>query len=209
MYTKTKKILLTAGLLALCMKTVNAEWVKTNCPFSIPGIECCVIKDGAVFIGTAMEGIFKSTLNDTSGWTPVCLEQLHNTGISAMAASSKYLFAGVSGEVLKSSDNGNSWVKIDSGINANPQLYMAATDDHLFIGGSGCVWNYSINDRIWKQVSLGLNVSWVNGISILGGTVYAATSDSGVFRSIDKGTTWKAINTGLNDLSVLPVPIAT
>jgi len=202
MYKKTAKILLTAGLLALYTQTVNAGWVKTNSPFSIPEIQCCVIRDGAVFIGTGMEGIFKSTLNDTSGWTPVCQEQLHNTGVKVIAASSKYLFAGVSGSVLKSSDNGISWVQIDSGINANPFCCMAATDDHLYIGGSGCVWNYSVNDRVWNQVSLGLNVSWVNGIAILGGTVYAATSDSGVFRSFDKGATWKAVNTGLNDLSV-------
>ena len=53
----------------------------------------------------------------------------------------------------------------------------------------------------WVQVN-GPYGGTIKALAVKGGNVFAGTDGAGVFLSTDNGTSWKAVNTGLTNLTV-------
>ncbi len=110
------------------------------------------------------------------------------------------LFGATDGQgVLRSTDNGASWVSSSAGLAHPGALCVAVTDsDHVFVGGwqflsrstdHGDSWEtkYTAPDRVKvESVTIGPN-----------GDVLFSSSDGMVFRSTDEGSTWREETEGL------------
>jgi photosystem II stability/assembly factor-like uncharacterized protein len=131
---------------------------------------------------------------------------LTNDGMRAIGISSKgSIFAGTFWNLFKSSDNGASWIQIDSAIATYYRWFnviLPFSDSVLFVGNG--------NDGIFVSTDVGTtwHASTINQsiISILRnrkGKIFVATS-SGFYTSADTGKTWTNVY-GLdfvNDLTI-------
>jgi photosystem II stability/assembly factor-like uncharacterized protein len=124
-----------------------------------------------LYAGTA--GLFKSTNGGTS-WTGPSADlgdAVINT-IAINAQNSNVVYAGSDGaRVFKSTDGGASWVVANSGIS--------------YFGGH-------YNQIQIRALKFDPQVPDI---------IYAGTVPSGVFKTTDGGTSWKATNNGLSDMS--------
>ena len=174
-------------------KTVNGgdSWTAVNNGFGItPRVNKIVIDPSnptTVYVGTSNRGLFKTT-NGGSLWTQINTGALANTNpnITALVinpTSPATLYAGVplgsSANVLfKTTDGGASWTISDTGLTFN-------TADGPF--------KASPNALAIDQTTPS--------------TVYAATINGGVYKSIDSGATWAQANTGLNNVNATMIAV--
>ena len=106
--------------------------------------------------------------------------------------------------VLESDDAGATWRALAGGLPAKPVLSLHVE----FVRGlrsvlaglqQGGVWRYVEGAASWLQGRTRLRGESVNDIAVRGKQVLVAT-DTGVFRSVDGGITWRRWSDGLSDV---------
>lgn len=130
-----------------------------------------------------------------------------NQSINTLVSNSGYIFAGSNSEgVLRSQDNGDSWIAVNNGLTNKNVSSLLVKNDYLFAGtlGGGIFvsTNYGTN---WSTVNNGLTNLYVVYLHIKDSILYAGTSTAqnssgGVFYSSNFGISW--IFCGLNFLSI-------
>jgi len=120
-----------------------------------------------------------------------------------MAAKGNNVYAGTSGGVLRSSDDGGHWSVINSGL-TNPNVYaLLAIGNDLYAGTSGGgVFRSTDDGDNWSEVNNGLtnNVCFALASMIDGSgdtVLFAGTGGSGVFQTTDHGANWVHASGGL------------
>jgi ligand-binding sensor domain-containing protein len=122
------------------------------------------------------------------------------------------LLAGTSTGAFLSTDNGDRWSELSSGLNAYVRCFVVAPTGtggtNLFAGtdGSG-VFLSSDNGLSWSQVNSGLTNPYVLSLAadtnVAGvANLFAGTSGGGVFLSTDNGASWTPVNSGLTKTTV-------
>jgi photosystem II stability/assembly factor-like uncharacterized protein len=197
----------------------GATWQesRTGFPFDIsspassPAVAALAIDPltpTTLYAGTG-HGIFRSVDGGTT-WEEA------NAGLpefsppaSALAIdplTSTTLYAGVGGRVFKSPDGGMTWQDIGiTNLNIGPINALAIdpiTPTTVYAGGyGGGVFRSIDGEAAWDAVNTGLTNLNVSTLAIdpLTPTTLYATTDGGLFKSTDGGTTWG--ETGLGDAS--------
>jgi len=110
------------------------------------------------------------------------------------------IFAGASGSMYRSTDNGDSWMKVSNGLPDNLFVSSAAMNPsgHTFIGTGQGIHRSTDNGESWTQISKGLPANltvWSLGINA-NGFIFAGT-EQGVYRSKNNGESWTPMNRGL------------
>jgi photosystem II stability/assembly factor-like uncharacterized protein len=106
------------------------------------------------------------------------------------------------GGVLRSTDAGDHWVAVSSGLPSGLVVCLAIdprTPSTLYAGSNGIYHSTDRGDH-WTAVSSGLPSGFVSCLAIdprTPSTLYAGIRGSGVFRSTDNGNHWTAANAGL------------
>ncbi|MCH7676972.1 T9SS type A sorting domain-containing protein, partial [candidate division KSB1 bacterium] len=123
--------------------------------------------------------------------------------------SSGDIFAGTAGGVFRSTDNGDNWSEINTGL-ANTDIRALAinSNDHIFAGTAGGLFRSTDNGDNWLEINAGLPTNTAVGTLAInsGGDVFAG-SNRGVFRSTDNGNNWNQMNTGLTSTRVAALAI--
>ncbi len=123
---------------------------------------------------------------------------------------------GYVGGAFRSTDNGASWVAIDSGFVYSISVYsLAMKGPNLFAGTSNGVFVSSDSGSNWKESSAGLP-GWISSSSgtwnmevpsvlVVGSRILVGTAGGGIYYSSDSGNTWIPHNSGFtgNDVSHL------
>ena len=169
--------------------------------------------DGDVFTGLGGGGhIFRSTDNGDA-WTKVHsnINMLY-TAVWALAINSAdYIFASTTTEgVLRSMDNGESWVHVNNGLTDTSvsDLTISPGEDLFAATLSSGIFRSIDNGNSWQQINNGLTTLDVQKCAFNSlGHIYAGTDGytsggGGVFRSTDNGDTWVEINNGLTDIDI-------
>ncbi len=125
--------------------------------------------------------------------------------INALAAGRTALFAGTwLGGVFRSTDNGASWVAVNTGLSNGIVLTFAISGDNLFAGTyGGGIFRSTNEGESWTAANVGLTSFYINTIVISDTNIFVGTGGGGIFRSTDKGESWAAVDSGLTDLNVL------
>src|SRR4029077_10412221 len=115
------------------------------------------------------------------------------------------------GGAFRSTDNGDSWSPLNTGVpNATFLSLTINASGHIFAGGDPLggpvgVLRSTDNGNTWEPVNNGLKTG--NGINALlatsNGSLFAGTYGDGVFRSTDNGDNWTQVNSGLTAIFVL------
>ena len=128
-------------------------------------------------------------------------EMLQGADILSIKSNSLgHIFVGTYRSIFRSTDEGENWVKINSGFE-----YDFSIDDIAF-GSSGTVYCTSYSKGIyksnnngdsWTKISNSIDTAHTQYIEVTSsGTIIAVDYYNGVFKSIDEGTTWTKQNNG-------------
>jgi photosystem II stability/assembly factor-like uncharacterized protein len=118
--------------------------------------------------------------------------------------------------VFKSVDGGASWRAVNAGLRgslfhlwvrvlaidpATPTMLYAGTADGAFRSANG--------GASWTAIGAGLDGPFVTALAIdpmRPGTLYAGTGTGGVFKSTDRGASWKPVDAGTSQRTSRPSP---
>jgi photosystem II stability/assembly factor-like uncharacterized protein len=150
-------------------------------------------------------GIFKS-VDGAQTWTPIYQPP---AGFSALVVDPLIpgvIFGAGSSGIIRSTDGGSNWILLMSGLHAIQILSIAIDPQHsgtLYAGnyaatGNSEVYKTSNSGGTWDHAA-GL-ASYLTSALIVDSSdsniVYAGT-DVGIFKSVDGGNNWTAMNVGL------------
>ena len=173
-----------------------------------------LISDSTNLFALTGDGVYRST--DNGGRWDSIHSDLPNKNVTSLTlsqngASGKNLFAGivgydtgwyfyggwVDGGVYRSTNNGDSWIKADSGLTNKDVLSLAVSTNGtetsvLFAGTVDGVFVSTNNGAIWTKTSF--NYGTVRSFAVRGSDVFAVTWENGVFLTFNNGRTWRPVN---------------
>jgi len=146
------------------------------------------------------------TITSNAQWQET---ELANVIIRSLAVSGSNIFAGTrySGVHL-STNNGDSWTAVNSGLtNANVRsIAISGTNTFLGTQANG-VFLSTNNGDLWTAINTGLTNNNVTSLAISGTNIFAGTM-GGVFLSTNNGDSWTAVNSGLTNVKVKSLVIS-
>lgn len=179
-----------------------------------------------VYAGTKGDALFKSHnggqtwVSKRSGLDEVTISSVVNQ-LLFDPKDPNHLFAATTMGVKESKDGGDTWVKRMEGMTEVLMVVSVAIDpvhpNIMYAGTSGGVYRSFSNAERWEKANNGLvppdvvkssralNVSMIQVDAFDPDTVYAATL-KGMYKSVDKGATWKQIGASLTD-PIIPVMV--
>jgi hypothetical protein len=112
------------------------------------------------------------------------------------------LFAGTTGDIYKSSDNGNIWTDISSEIPVDIRITsIVASGDTIFAGSaSNGVFKSTNSGTSWTAINSGLTDTHISQLVVLDTKLFAVTL-TGVFISDNSGTSWAADTSVLKNVN--------
>lgn len=170
------------------------SWKKINDGLKATVVGSLSLKGTNLFAATG--GVFLKSSGDMN-WTSITGTLL---GINCLISDSANLFAGGAFGVYLSIDDGNNWLKINSGLPANTFVNVfLVKGKKLFTGVNGGVFISTDKGTTWDSACTGLPQNVVVSSLVLKGTIIFAGTRDGVYLSANDGTSWTAVNNGLTD----------
>lgn len=175
------------------------NWVKVNIGTGNIFINALAIINERVFAGSnggvLIAPQIGTNFNESS-------QGLRNTRVTALYRKESLLFAGTEDNgVFLSTDNGNTWIKANSGITDLIIRSFTSNGNTIFAGGRGGVYKSSNNGASWSVINNGLTTTDVRALIVSASTLFAGTS-GGVFSSSDNGANWSKVSNGLTNTDV-------
>jgi len=176
------------------------SWIATGGPADTQVSAIGVASDGNLFVGTPLDGVFRSTDNGGS-WTPV------NKGLSRLDIhtlsinDNDHLYVGTtSGFVYFSDNQGESWVITDSTGVSDIYAVGFTPAGQIFASGQGGVCRSTDSGSSWDEL-LGMPpvIIWSTVIVLDENMLIAGSLGMGVLLSTTAGTTWEHVYPGPPD----------
>jgi photosystem II stability/assembly factor-like uncharacterized protein len=185
-------------LIAIVINVQNVfpQWTQTNGPGSGP-VTSLAVKGNNIFAGS--NGSVYLTTNNGTTWTLSGLHYESFYTIYSLAANENNIYAGVAETVYRSSDNGTNWTQEVKGLTNTHANTFAFRNTDVLAGTNAGVF-LSTNGTDWAP--LGLQSFSVLSLVVTDNNIFAGTSGGGVYFSTDYGSTWNAVNNGLNNTTV-------
>ena len=187
----------------------GGSWAYVNTGLIDLKINSITLDGSNIYAGTQMEGVFRST-NDGASWSATSSLGTDTAfHIADDNASSDVLYAGTPNGISTTTDGGANWAEINGDIANNHDVKVQSltidnvttTNRRLYIStASSGVFYSDITTIDWINISLGLDNEFVYAVAIDPNdpdVLYAGTRGSGVYKSIDRGASWAAVNTGI------------
>ncbi|MGC8654618.1 MAG: T9SS type A sorting domain-containing protein [Candidatus Kryptoniota bacterium] len=178
---------------------VGRTWKKVSA--GIPDTNIYVIShmDSTIFAGTWNAGIYYSE-DIGKSWNQAN-NGLTNLSIRTIAAVGNRLYAGTwGGGVFISDDHGGSWAQSNTGINNLYVNSIAIDSPYVYMGNTEGVYKSTNGGFSWNLTNKGLTTTYINTFLVIHPDVMVGTSGSGLFVSLNQGSSWQlADTTGLTD----------
>ncbi len=183
------KFFLPLTFLAFYSFVLPAQWTQTNGP-NAGLISSIAVSNSNIFAGTTNDGAHLSS-DLAVTWAKKGLGTLK---VNAFLINGTDVFAGTSGGLLLSSDNGNTWNTVNSGLTNTNVTSLATVGSAIFAGTYGGGIFKSINNGAsWAASNTGLSNLWVMTLRVNGTALLAGTLGNGIFSSTNNGANWSAI----------------
>ena len=150
------------------------------------------IGDGAVYRTTNKGGSWAKPANNVS------------TAAFALATDGNYLYTGTATGtgLYVSTNNGTTWT--NSNALQATVFSLAVVGSNLFAGTDNGMWLSTNHGKSWNAINTGLlgKSNWIYQFSLIGTTLFAATSGEGVCMTTNNGTSWSVTTSGLPKTNV-------
>jgi len=169
-------VLLAGSSGAIQRSTDNgATWGTSDAALAGANITTIAFTGSAVLAG-ASANVWFST-NGGVNWTQGSFVFMGSVG--AFQSLGSHLFAATVAGAYRSTDNGQNWSPIDSGITGLSATALAVSGSTLFMGTFGGGVFRSTNDGgNWTAVNTGLSYFTIDCLYVNGGYIYAGTGGS-------------------------------
>jgi hypothetical protein len=139
---------------------------------------------------------YRST-NSGNNWTSTGTDAIYNR-FNTFAIAGSLIYAG-DNFVYVSSDNGQTWTQVSSGIPSGvTSIYSLAIKGTLvFAATNNGIYKNTVGSNSWTAASSGLTNLIVRSIIVSGTTLFAGTQGGGIFKSTNDGGVWVAAGTGI------------
>lgn len=167
--------------------TDNAEnWTEVNTGLTGKTIKSFAFTGTTLFAGINNGGVYKTNDNGEN-WIG---SGLQNTTVWALSELGTKLIAGTSNGAYSSSDQGGTWVKVDTAELPNkPVRVLTVNGPAIYAGIYGDRGLYRSTDSGEKWISMGLPNEVVSGTVSIGAKVFLGSS-TGVCYTTDHGETF-------------------
>ncbi len=180
----------------------------------VPSPQTMALKGTDLYIGTHLNGIYKSTDAGVS-WTSVS----NGLGLGAeslisLFCSGSNIYAGTWSEgIFLSKNEGELWEEANDGLQQsvrklNRVSSLTVTGTDLYAATNGGIARTTDNGLTWTTMNNGLSTRDVVALTVDGTDIFAGTYDGGVFLSTNRGSTWNAVNTGLLSLAAWDIAVS-
>ena len=176
----------------------NNQWkdLSSNLPLNTT-IYAVIRKGNTLFAGTNTNGVYRSE-NNGATWDIVGLP---NLDVRSVVLIDTTIFAGAldfdgsKGSLFRSEDNGQTWIRSDTGLASTFSKIIAVRSDAMYVGtlGSG-VFRSTDKGKSWTEVSNGLSSMGINSMVAEDDYILTGTDNGGVFISRDSAKMWKDAN---------------
>jgi photosystem II stability/assembly factor-like uncharacterized protein len=176
--------------------SLHAQWTKTSGP-SGSIISCTQSKGTSLFVGTKTVGIYRSIDNGAS-WVLINNGLGIDLEIRSIAVSGQNLVVGTYAYIYVSANNGDTWVKKETGILNIKGINALATNESMIFANlhtKGIARSIDGGNN-WTLSSTALVDKNVQCLFWSGNKLYAGTNQDGVFVS-NNGETWSEANNGI------------
>jgi hypothetical protein len=103
--------------------------------------------------------------------------------VGSFAVSGRNLFAGTQGGgIFLSTNNGTSWIEVNTGMTSTGCSAFAVSGTNLFAGTEGGVFLSTNNGTKWTPVNTGLTNKDVWALTVSGTNLFAGIRGGGVWR---------------------------
>ena len=118
--------------------------------------------------------------------------------IADLAVSATDLFAGTSDGVYLSTNDGDDWTPVNTGLSKRDVRALAVSGTNLYAGTwDGGVFRSINNGANWTPVNTGLTDPDVLSFTLNGTNIITGTWGGGAFYSTDNGANWTGMSAGL------------
>ncbi len=173
----------------------TGTFITSSTNLSDTKIRTLLVNGTKVLAGTST-GVWQTTDNGVT-WTQV------NTGLTfldvrALALSGTTLYAGTSGGGVFKSTDGTNWTVFNTGLTNLSVTSLAANSTDVYAGTNGGGVFLSTSGGNWatanKTISASARVTslFLNGSDLYAGGTLIINDAHHIFKTSDKGTTWKA-----------------
>lgn len=173
-------------------KTTNNGdlWTSANNGITNSTIKTLVKSGSFLIAGAYYSGGVHFTNNGGSNWnasypTTNYIVQLITNNNAVYAAT-------WGGGIFKTTDNGQSWTQLNTGLPNLNVFSVAINGSRIFAGTNNSGVYISENNGLsWQEINIGLTNKNINMLTLVGNNLFASTT-GGVFISIDNGISWVA-----------------
>ncbi|MEW5795172.1 MAG: T9SS type A sorting domain-containing protein [Candidatus Zixiibacteriota bacterium] len=201
---KRSFLIIVIGLMVMSANLFGQTWEPTNGPVGGTVMRLASNSEGALFSGTWLGGMFRSTDNGDS-WAAINngFAGLEIWGIDVDSHGHIFVVTNDNG-VFRSVDSGENWAQIGNGIIHGGTSITINQADHIFAAGYGfpyeCVYRSFDNGATWEAVGRGIEPPSIQVIESNGETLYAGDDRGNLYRSFDEGDSWARIGSyGIDD----------
>jgi photosystem II stability/assembly factor-like uncharacterized protein len=107
------------------------------------------------------------------------------------------IFVGTDKGIFLSTDNGDSWISRDSGMNGLNSYTFAKSDSNIFAGTEKGIYLSTNNGYSWNRINTGFENYLVTDIVVNRSNIFVANWGQGVLLSTDNGLSWIEKNEGI------------
>jgi hypothetical protein len=191
-------ILLITLLLFPGVQPAESQWIQTG-PDNGP-VACLASKDTVLLAGTS-GGVFISK-DRSHTWTHP-MSNLWAEEMRCFAIVGTDVYAGHWWGVHRSSDLGNSWISISSGLPSGAVTDLAAVKSWIFAATQGGdMFRSSDRGTTWTLVDVELLGSSVKLLEVIDTVLFAGMSSGDLCRSPDCGVNWVSVTPGWSGCTV-------
>ena len=173
-------------------------WTQVNNGLGSSIIEPKLISVDEVIFGgfiQSLSGLY-STSNNGAIWSRVVSGLNNAVNFSLLTANNEIYTAGNSRRIYKSTNNGANWLASNP-VSSNGYITAILKTDAYTLAAiysePGTIYKTTDNGESWTHSSIDLpDYTTVNNLYAYGTSIFACTSDSGLYISEDNANTWKS-----------------
>lgn len=187
---------------------------------TLPAVLSLVQRDSNLYAGTA-SGIYQGFTDAVAPWTFLGHPTLAITSLSIDPANPQVLYAtSATAGIFKSIDGGTTWSPSNQGLNVLDVRSLSIhplNSNLLYAGAVGTVFKSTNGGGEWTPIDLGtldnvsnpLPTATIQTLAATpgAGSILYAGGSAGIFKSVDQGKGWAAMNTQLGTKTVIALEV--